>query len=113
MPSVIFCYRILFGLQRKVSRGGGEKHFDERQSQPLFTQRAPPFLLVAPRPVSDCSGPRGLGVPVLRSTLLPAAAELTHAHTVVQTFHPPVGVKVAEDEEKGLGKGVNVVPSSQ
>lgn len=42
MPSIIFCYRILFGLQRKVSLGGGEKHFDERQSRPLFTQRAPP-----------------------------------------------------------------------
>lgn len=42
MLPIIFCYRILFGLQRKVSLGGGEKHFDERQSRPLFTQRAPP-----------------------------------------------------------------------
>lgn len=111
MPSVIFCYRILFGLQRKVSRGGGEKHFDERS---LFTQWAPHFLLVAPRPVSDRSGRRGLGIAVLCSTLLSAAAELTHAHTVVQTFHPPVGVRMAEDEENGLGKCVSVVvPSIQ
>lgn len=42
MLPIIFCYRILFGLQRKVSLGGGEKHFDERPSRPLFTQRAPP-----------------------------------------------------------------------
>lgn len=41
MPSIIFCYRILFGLQRKVSPGGGEKHFDERP-RPPFTPRAPP-----------------------------------------------------------------------
>lgn len=49
MPSIIFCYRILFGLQRKVSLWGGE-HFDERRLRPLFTQRTPPSFCSSSSP---------------------------------------------------------------
>lgn len=86
MPSIIFCYRILFGLQRKVSLGGGEKHFDERQSRPLFTQRAPPSFWSPRGLVSDRCGPRGLGIEVLRSTVLLEVPELTHAILRLKLF---------------------------
>lgn len=89
MPSIIFCYRILFGLQRKVSLGEG-KHFDERRPRPLFTQRAPPSFSATSSPRAWCALgalPRGPAAPALPTAKRPAAPRLALTLTPVQTFH--------------------------
>lgn len=47
MPSIIFCYRILFGLQRKVSLGGGGSTLMSGGRGP-FSLSALPLLLSSP-----------------------------------------------------------------
>lgn len=61
MPSIIFCYRILFGLQRKVSLGGGGSTLMSGGRGPFSLSGLPlpsppphpaPCLLSAPDPAA-------------------------------------------------------------
>jgi hypothetical protein len=83
VPSVIFCYRILFGLQRKVSRGGGEKHFDERQSRPFSLSGLPPSFW-SPRTRSATTADRAAWAS--RCSALPCSRRLPNSPTHILWF---------------------------
>lgn len=89
MPSIIFCYRILFGLQRKVSLGGGGSTLKRAATAPFHSAGSPfLLLLLAQRPVcSRCPTLR----PRQRRRSTPRYAQrlpnLPSHLTPVQTFH--------------------------
>lgn len=88
MPSIIFCYRILFGLQRKVSLGGGEKRFDAPLS------RASP----APLPGRPAVGAAGRGQRAALSAGLPDSP--TH-RLEFKLFTRMLGCELGKIKRKG------------
>lgn len=69
MPSIIFCYRILFGLQRKVSLGGGGSTLMSGGRGPFSLSGLPLPSPPPPRPepsllaVPDLAAPAALALP--------------------------------------------------